>query len=147
MRNLYKIYFWLETTYKAWKYVCNTICEVSNEFQAPNSQKRSKWIFKNSMTPARYAKKLKKLEIYAKFFFGSKQPKKLWNTSATPFVKFPMNFRPITLKKELSDLSEKMHDPGMQKNSIYTKFIFGLKQPKKLENTSPTSFVKFHCNK
>ena len=51
-------------------------------------------------------KKLKKWEIYTKFIFGSKQPKKLWNTSATPFVKFPMNFRPVTLKKELSDFSK-----------------------------------------
>ena len=41
-----------------------------------------------------------------KIFLGSKQPKKLENTSGTPFVKFPMNFRPLTLKKELSDFSK-----------------------------------------
>ena len=98
----------------------------------------------------RVCKKLKKWEIYTKFIFGSKQPKKLWNTSATPFLKFPMNFKLVTLKKELSDLSKKCMTPGMQKNSkkweIYTKFNFSSKQPKKLWNTSATPFVKFPMN-
>ena len=97
-----------------------------------------------------YAKKLKKWEIYTKFIFGSKQPKKLWNTSATPFVKFPMNFRPVTIKKELGDFFQKIHDPRyakkLKKWEIYTKFIFGSKQPKKLWNMSATPFVKFPMN-
>ena len=96
-----------------------------------------------------YAKKLKKWEIYTKFIFGSKQPKKLWNTSATPFLKFPMNFQLVTLKKELSDLSKKCMTPDakkLKKWEIYTKFIFGSKQPKKLENMSATPFVKFPMN-
>ena len=96
-----------------------------------------------------YAKKLKKWGISTKFIFGSKQPKKLWNTSATPFVNFPMNFRPVTLKKELGDFS-KFYDPvyakKLKKWEIYTKFIFGSKQPKKLEKTSATPFVKFPIN-
>ena len=50
-----------------------------------------------------------------KIFFGSKQPKKLWNTSTIPFLRFPMNFKLVTLKKELSDLSKKCMKPDIQK--------------------------------
>ena len=96
--------------------------EVSDEFQAGNSQKRTWWFIKKVHDPG-YAKKLKKWEIYTKFIFGSKQPKKLWNTSATPFLKFPMNFKLVTLKKELSDLSKKCMTPDMQKNSKNKKFM------------------------
>ena len=96
-----------------------------------------------------YAKKLKKWEIYTKFIIGSKQPKKLENTSATPFVKFRKNLRPLTLKKELSDLSKKCMTPGMQKTqkmwNLYKIFVW-LKQPKKLWNTSATPFLKFPMN-
>ena len=96
-----------------------------------------------------YAKKLKKWEIYTKFIFGSKQPKKLWNTSATPFVKFPMNFRPVTIKKELGDFSKipwtRISKKTQKIRNLY-KIFFGSKQPKELENTSATPFVKFPMN-
>ena len=94
-------------------------------------------------------KKLKKWEILKKFIFGLKQPKKLENTSPTPFVKFPMNFRPLTLKKELTDFSKIPWPPICKKNqkmrNLY-KIFFGSKQPKKLWNTSAIPFLKFPMN-
>ena len=68
-------------------------------------------------------KKTQKMRNLYKIFFGSQKPEKLENTSATPFVKFLMNFRPLTLKKELSDLSKNFMTLGMQKNSKKKKFI------------------------
>ena len=97
----------------------------------------------------RICKKTQKMRNLYKIFFGSKQPKKLWNTSATPFLKFPMNFKLVTLKKELSDLSKNAWPrvcKKLKKWEIYTKFIFGSKQPKKLWNTSATPFLKFLMN-
>ena len=96
-----------------------------------------------------YEKKRKKWEIYTKYIFGSKQPKKLEYTSATPFVKFPMNFRPLTLKKELSDFSKipwpRICKKTQKMRNLY-KIFFGSKQPKKLWNTSATPFLKFPMN-
>ena len=94
-------------------------------------------------------KKTQKMRNLYKIFFGSKQPKKLWNTSPIPFLKFPMNFKLVTLKKELSDFS-KIPWPRIckktQKMRILYKIFFSSKQPKKLWNTSATPLVKFLMN-
>ena len=84
-----------------------------------------------------------------KIYFGSKQPKKLQNTSAPPFVNFPMNFSPVTLKKELNHFSKNPRSwicKKTQKMRNLYKIYFGSKQPKKLQNTSATPFVKFPMN-
>ena len=74
---------------------------VRNNFR-PVTLKKELSDFSKTPWP-RICKKTQKMRNLYKIFFGSKQPKKLWNTSAIPFLKFPMNFRPVTLKKELSD--------------------------------------------
>ena len=74
------------------------------DFRPMTLKEEHSHFYKKSMTPD--MQKNSKMKIYTKFFFGWKQPKKLYNMSATPFVEFPMNFRPVTLKKELNHFSK-----------------------------------------
>ena len=69
-----KIFFSLETTLNALKFVRNSICAVHDKFQAGISQKRSWSFFKKSVTPD-MQKKSKKSKFSKKNFFPSKQPK------------------------------------------------------------------------
>ena len=75
-------------------------------FQVGISQKRSWSFFKKSVT--RNCKKVKKFQIFEKIFFRSKWAKTPYNSFATTFVQSTKNFRPVSLKKEVSHFSRNL---------------------------------------
>ena len=124
MRNLYKIFFGSKQPKKLWNTSATPFLKFRMNFKLVTLKKE---LSDFSKIPwPRICKKTQKMRNLYKIFFGSKQPKKLWNTSAIPFLKFPMNFKLVTLKKELNDLSKKCMTPGMQKNSKNEKLIQNL---------------------
>ena len=64
-------------------------------------------IFQEICDPG-YAKKVKKFQIFEKIFFRSKWAKTPYNSFATPFVQSTKNFRPVSLKKEVSHFSRNL---------------------------------------
>ena len=64
-------------------------------------------IFQEICDPG-YAKKVKKFEIFEKFFFRSKRAKTPYNSFATPFVQSTKNFRPVFCKKVVSHFSRNL---------------------------------------
>ena len=74
--NFWKIFFSLETTLNALKFVRNTICAVHDKFQAGISQKRSWSFFKKSVTPD-MQKKSKNFQSSKKNFYARNNLKHL----------------------------------------------------------------------
>ena len=66
---LRKIFFSLETTQNALKFVCNTICAVHDKFPVGISQKRRWSFFKKSVTPD-MQKKSKNFKFLKNFLFA-----------------------------------------------------------------------------
>ena len=85
------------------------------DFRPVTLKEEHSHFYKKSMTPD--MQKNSKMKNIYKIFLGTKQPKKLQNTSLTPFVEFRMDFRPVTLKEEHSHFYKKSMTPDMQKNS------------------------------
>ena len=146
MRNLYKIFFGSKQPKKLWNTSPIPFLKFPMNFKLVTLKKE---LSDFSKIPwPRICKKTQKMRILYKIFFSSKQPKKLWNTSATPLVKFLMNFRPVTLKKGLTDFSKiswRICKKTLKMRNLY-KIFFSSKQPKKLRNTSATPLVKFLMN-
>ena len=69
----WKIFISLKTTWNTLKFVRNTICAVHDKFQVGISKKEVGH-FSRNLWP-RICKKVKKLPIFKKIFFRSKQPK------------------------------------------------------------------------
>ena len=76
-----------------------------------------------------YAKKVKKFQIFEKFFFRSKRAKTPYNSFATPLVQSTKNFRPVSLKKEDGHFSRNLWPricKKRQKISNFWKIFFSL---------------------
>ena len=147
MRNLYKIFFGSKQPKKLRNTSAIPFLKFPMNFKLVTLKKEFSDFSK--IPWPRICKKTQKMRNLYKIFFGSKQPKRLSNTSAIPFLKFPMKFKLVTLKKEFSDFS-KIPWPQIckkiQKMRNLYKFFFSSKQPKKLWNTFATPFVKFPMN-
>ena len=77
------------------------------KISGPYLSKKKLVIFQEICDPG-YAKKVKKFQIFEKFFFPSKRAKTPWNLFTTPFVQPRINFRPVSLKKEGSHFSRNL---------------------------------------
>ena len=136
-----KIFFSLETTQNALKFVRNTICAVHEKFQARISQKRSWSFFKKSVTPD-MQKKFKKIvnvpnffkKIFEKNFLRSKQPrdalKFVRNTICAVHEKFQARISQKSSCLRSISFFKKSVTPDMQKKSknspIFEKKFFSL---------------------
>ena len=99
------------------------------KISGPYLSKKKLVIFQEICDPG-YAKKVKKFQIFEKFFFRSKRAKTPYNSFATPFVQSTENFRPVSLKKEVGHFSRDLWPricKKSQKVSNFWKNFFSLK--------------------
>ena len=128
--NFWKIFFSLQTTLNALKFVRNTICAVHDKFPVGISQKRSWSFFKKSVTPD-MQKKSKNFQFLKIFFFARNNLKCLkifCNTICALHDKFQAG---ISQKRSWS-FFKKSVTPDMQKKSKNFQFLknfFRSKQP------------------
>ena len=104
---LRKIFFSLETTQNALKFVRNTICAVHDKFPVGISQKRRWSFFKKSVTPD-MQKKSKNFKFLEKFFSLETTLNALKFVRNTICEICSTNFRPVSLKKEVGHFSRNL---------------------------------------
>ena len=129
--NFWKIFFSLETTLNALKFVRNTICAVHDKFQADISQKRSWSFFKKSVTPD-MQKKSKNFQFLKKIFF-SRNNLKCLKICSQHYLCSPRQISGRYFSKKVSHFSRNLW-PWICKKSKkianLQKIFFRSKQPK-----------------
>ena len=132
---LRKIFFSLETTQNALKFVRNTICAVNDKFPVGISQKRRWSFFKQSVT-LDMQKKLKNLQFLKKKIFARNNLKCLKICSQHHLCSPRKISGPYLSKKKLVIFQE-ICDPGYAKKSKNFKFLknffFARNNPKHLK--------------
>ena len=98
------------------------------KISGPYLSKKKLVIFQEICDPG-YAKKVKKFQVFEKFFFPSKRAKTPYNLFATAFVQSTKNFRPVSFKKEVGHFSRNLLPricKKSQKISNFWKIFFSL---------------------
>ena len=118
---LRKIFFSLETTQNALKFVRNTICAVHDKFPVGISQKRRWSFFKKFVTPDMQIKS-KNFKFLKNFFFAQNEPKRLIIRSQHHLCS-PQKISGRYLSKKKLVIFQEIFDPGYAKKSKNLQFL------------------------